>query len=540
MTTATTSNPFPGTEAVFHDEQNMETVTPWSHQQRLMEECLRLHDEGVRRICMSSATGSGKSLVMAMLVKHFLDQEKRVSLYTNRRLLLDQSAKNFLGFDIEHGVRAAGHTDLRWMPFQISSIQTEVVRLASPEKYKGWTLHDADFVLLDEAHCNSGPEIRKILAQHVAAGATVCGVTATPIDLGQLYDRLVLGCTMQEGRDCGALVSAEVFGPDEPDMRALKKLPGLGEDLSENQARKVMMNPTIFGRVWEWWQRLNPQRKSTVGFAPGRGESLQFAQEFYRQGVKAAHIDSDYAWVNGEMYERDEDARRQILEDYEKGLITVLWNRFVLREGIDLKRTEHIILATVFGAVQPYLQALGRGMRGSPATGKTKLRVQDHGGNFWRHGSPNVDREWRLEYTSAIISGLREEFLRSHPEKIPVRCPQCAQIIAGRECPCGFVPKNKLYPRHVVQIDGTLKMLGQVPWKARAIDTRPGAEANWIKMYWQAMKSEKWNPTFREAMGYYQAKNQWLYPSKDWKFMPIEPVDSFRAVKSVPQERLRR
>lgn len=508
--------------------------TPWTHQARSVEQVLDAIHNGARRICLTSPTGTGKSRMMRMLVERYLESDLKVIIYTNRKMLLEQTSTVFGGIDF--GVRAAGHTDERWKDLQISSIQTEISRLKNPDKYRGWKLHQADLVIVDEAHVQIGAEVRDILTRHVEDGSPIVGFTATPIDLGQVYDQLIVGCTMSEGRACGALVPAWIYGPDEPDLRRMGvKLKG--SEFTEGQAKKALMTTTIFGRVWEWWNRLNPDHGPTIGFAPGVPESLYFAQEFWRRGVSSAHIDGTEVWINGERQYTSQSARDDILAAHREGRIKVIWNRFVMREGIDMPWATHLILATIFGSLSGFLQTAGRGLRSSP--GKMLCRIQDHGGNWWRHGSPNADREWFLDYTDAMINGLREEMLRkAGAAKEPVRCPECALILSSRVCQCGYQSNRQTWPRPVVQLDGSLKQIDATLYRKRSIDTRDGAKENWIKCYWRAFKSKN-GMNFRSAMALYQAENSWQYPDPNWPFMPIETVDFFRKVSEVPRSRLR-
>lgn len=511
----------------------------WEHQSRTALAVHAAIDNGAKRICVQSPTGTGKSVIMGLLAKAYLNEDRKVVCYTNRRQLLDQTTRNFGGFDLDHGIRAAGHEDERWKDFQISSIQTEVSRLKKPERHRGWELHRAELILIDEAHVNLGPEVRDIIARHIEMGGVVVGFTATPVDMAQVYDQLIVGCTVEEGRKCGALVPAVCYGPDEPDLRQMGiKL--AADDYSENQQKKAMMTPTLFGRVFEWWNRLNPSHKPTIGFAPGVAESLWLAQEFWKRGISAAHIDGSEVWMDNNRSYTSQEARDDILAAHKEGRIKVIFNRFVLREGIDMPWAEVGILATIYGSVSSYLQSVGRLLRASPSTGKTRALIIDHGGNWHRFGDPNADREWYLEYTSSMINGMREEELRKlGPGKEPVRCPWCAMILQNRVCECGFTSMRQTWPRPVVQVNGTLKELNGSLFRKRAIDTRSGARENWIKMYYRAFNSKN-RMTFRQAIACYQSENQFQYPDHSWPFMPFETIDLFRRVADVPRERLRK
>jgi superfamily II DNA or RNA helicase len=501
----------------------------WPHQIKAVADTLAAIAEGKRRLVITSPTGGGKTRIAQRLIEGWLDEGLRVALYTNRKLLIEQLARVLDKAGLAYGVRAAGHKVDLGHPLQICSIQTEHTRR------RKWDRFPAQRVIVDECHLQTGPAAQRIFAAHAADGAAVIGLTATPLGLGAMYDHLIIAGTNGELQACGALVPVIHYGPDEPDLRALKKLRE-GEDLTARQQRQVMMTPTLFGRVVDWYRRLNPDGKPTILFAPGVPESLWFAQEFSKAGIPAAHIDGEEVWFNGRFYESDEAARREVLEESRCGGIKALCNRFVLREGIDAPWLCHGIFACAFGSLQSYLQSGGRLLRAHP--GIQAVTVQDHGGNWWRHGSLNADREWHLDYTPEIVAGLRADRFRQRQETEPCRCPQCACIlICGRCSGCGLEVKRHLRARPVVMADGTLKELRGDIYKPRRVTRRPDAAQVWEKMYWRA-RSEKWNATFNQAAVIFARENNWAWPPRDLPLMPTDPLDWYRLVKDVPRERL--
>lgn len=515
-------------------------MTPWPHQLRGVEDIVAATMRGIRRILLQSPTGGGKSLMMQFLAKLYLEKGGKVILYSNRKMMVDQLSAGLSEAGIYHGVRAAGYEDEREHAFQVSSIQTEHSRVT---KRKTWELHAAELVLVDEAHIQTGNTARELLRAHYDQGATIVGCTATPLGLAGLYDELVLAGTMAELRACGALVPAVHFGADEPDLKAFKKLQE-GQDPSASQQKKAIMTPTIFGRVWEWYQRLNPQRKPCVLFGPGVDESLWFAQQFHAKGVRAAHLDGNDVWVDGNWFKSDQEVRKLMKDNHQAGEVKVVCNRYVLREGVDWPWIEHIILAFVAGSLQTFLQTCGRGLRGCPSTGKKELIIQDHGGAWWRHGSINVDRHWELEYTDEIAYGLRAERLRAKKNPHPFRCPQCGRIWSiGTKClpawgGCGFELGRQRMARPVVSIEGELKELSGDIFKPRRISRDSRGPAIWERMYWRS-RTGKGERSFRAAMALFAYENNWSWPDPNWPFMPIDEKDVFKLVVDVPRERLR-
>ncbi len=521
--------------------------TLWPHQERGIKEVMDALFADKRRVILTSPTGGGKSVIMQQLATEFYERGHKVSLYSNRRMLIEQLSAGFHDAGIRHGVRAAGWEDNRDHPVQISSVQTESSRVL---KRKSWNLHDSKLVLVDEGHLQKDGKALELFNRHHDAGAGVVWVTATPIEMQDVKaDVLVVAGTNSELRGCGALVPANQYGPDEPDLRKFKALQqrlAAGVNPSEALAAQAMMNPTIMARVWEWFKKLNPLHLPTLLFAPGVKESIWFAEKFNAQGVRAAHIDGEDIWLDGELHPSDSELRAHVLAESKAGRIVVLCNRFVLREGIDCPWLRHGIFATIFGSKKSYLQSGGRLLRADndPVTcdrwgPKDFATIQDHGGNWWRHGSLNADQEWDLDTTESSAVGLRQERIRKGKEPEPFRCPQCGRIwVAGRQCQCGLMLDSRKKSRPVVSTDGTLSpMVGDI-FKPHRVCKASNGEALWEKMYYRS-KTEKGERTFRAAMALFAQENYWGWPDPNWRFMPKHERDLFRLVKDVPPERLR-
>lgn len=507
----------------------------WPHQLRAVEQTLAAIAAGERTICLTSPTGGGKTRMACDLIEEWTAQGLKTALYTNRKLLVEQTGRVMDMAGIDHGKRAAGwqaDEGVAW-PVQVCSIQTEEARVF---KAGLWQLHDADRVLIDEAHLQKGPVARKIINKHLEAGAAIIGLTATPIDLGDLYDHLLVCGTNSELRECGALVPALHYGPDEPAMsRGIRA--ALGEDLTEKQNVAAIMREGIFGRVMEWFDKLNPARLPTLLFAPGVAESLWFAQQFEREGITAAHIDGSDVYYRGRLHRSNQGLREEVLDASRTGAVVVLCNRFVCREGVDLPHLAHGIFATVFGSLGTYLQAGGRLLRAHP--GIERVTIQDHGGNWWRHGSLNDDRQWNLSYSSGMISGLREDRLRGKKDAEPYLCQECGRVLRGVKCfGCGWIlPIGYKKTRAVVQSDGQLKqMVGDI-YRPRRISQDPNGPKLWQRMYYRSC-TEKGSRSFRAAAALFAQENRWSWPCPTWPLMPKNELDWFRKVADVPREHL--
>lgn len=522
-------------------------MNPWPHQVYAISEVEKAISAGHKRILLVIPTGGGKTFCAAELIKIWREEGHRTALYTNRRLLVTQLSDMLDGFGITHGIRARGHKEELDLDVQICSIQTEQSKGRKAKKMMGeHVVHNCQRVVVDEAHLNASGGMLEIMGQHIKEWAIVLGLTATPIDLGHAYEVLIQAGRTSELRDCGALIPALHFGPDEPDLHAFKKLKKslaqIGADtaeITEGQARDMIMTPTIFGRVWEWFEKLNPDidgRRPSILFAPGVRESLWFCEQFEAKGVRAAHIDGANIWVDGELHRTTQKLRQEVLDGSKEGRIGVLCNRFVLREGIDAPWLAYGIFATVFGSLQTYLQSGGRLLRS--CSGLAHVTVQDHGGNWWRYGSLNADREWLLDRTGVMIQGMRADALREKREDEPFRCPQCAMIcIRGRCVGCGWIAFSPIKSRPVVGTDGELRMMQGDIYRRRTIYARDNGPKRWQSMYYRS-RTDKGSRTFRAAEALFASENNWCWPDKHWPLMPVNEEDRYRLVRDVPFERL--
>lgn len=530
----------------------MPELALWPHQVRGIEEAKKNILAGVRRQCVTSPTGGGKTKMMVETIdwaQHALGW--KTALYTNRRMLTEQMIRMLNEHEVEFGVRASGYDDYErpLKPVQICSSPTENARVFNRRKRavevdgrepqwarEHWKLHDATLVIIDELHMQRGEVIQKLVDEHVEEGAFIVAFTATPLGVSHIADSLVVAGVPSELRDCKAIVPATVYAPDELDTRKIKRTK-TGE-FNYQDIVKHVWTPTIFGRVWDHWKLLNPDAKPALGFAPGVAESLWFAQQYEQRGVKAAHVDGDNLYVDGTTYDSDREARRQVLEEFRRGDIPIIWNRFVFREGIDLPYLYHAILATPFGSLLSYLQTVGRVLRYSPETPDGVI-IQDHGGNWWRHGSPNIDRDWRQWFDKdvRIVTDFQHQQMREKKSPEPIVCPECKAVRSrGSVCPfCGHERKRKV--RIVLQTDGRLKEMSGDIFRPRHIREKPNTQSLWRTMYFRARNSKN-RMTFNQAEGLFYLEN-YYYPPRTLAYMPLQDVDWFMPVRDVPGNSVR-
>jgi superfamily II DNA or RNA helicase len=478
---------------------------------------------GVRRLCITSPTGGGKTRI----VERIVEWGRPTLVLCNRTLLLEQWATGFDDSGLPFGMQASGYAPSVFENCQLGMVQT----IESRWSKRNESLPEAEIVILDEAHNEKGERIFKMLGEYYDRGATIILVTATPVGIGAMADELIVAGKPSELFRLGALVPAQTFAPDEPDLKAFK---GTTKGILQfrDEIKEIMLR-VVFGRVIEHYHKLNPNQAPSILFAPGVDESRWLCEQFNDHGIPWSHIDSKMIILNGCELPATKENRERLLKASQSGETKGISNRFVLREGINAPWLSHGIFACTFGSVSSYIQAGGRLLRAFP--GLRGVTVQDHGGNFWRHDSLNVDREWSLDDTDKSIQEKHDEAYRTKAEPEPIVCPKCAKVRSqGASCPyCGFVHSGRR--RIVVQTDGTLREVKGDVYKPRRVNDSPEAHKTWQQCYYRCKNSGR---TFNQARALFMHETGGTVPGPGFPLMPKFEADWGLKVGDVPASRL--
>jgi len=503
----------------------------WEPQRHGIEQTIRLLREG-RDVCLYGPTGSGKTTQAAELINWATYNGIPAAFYVNRRTLIAQSFDRFESMGMDVGVRAADYEDLDrpTAMVQVCSADTERQRVY---KKKVWSLHDAGLVIIDEIHMNKSGTIRQIIRDYKEMGAHIVLLTATPLGISDLADELVISGTMQEYRDCKAIVMAAVYSITQPDMSKVKRNL-TGEFIMDGQKKKVYTQ-SIIGDVYDVaWKQHNPDGRPTFLYAPGKAESAFTAKYFHDRGVPWAHIDCNEIWLDGKRYTRSRAAWDDLVGRFVDGTVRGISSRFVLREGVDVPCAYQAILATPIGNMTSYVQTVGRVLRYSEET-PDEVVISDLGGNYWRHGSPNANRPWQRWWnmTEEQVSSQIERVRRETGEKEPIRCPECGlERPSGYKCPkCGYECKKGT--RYIRMLDGEVKLVeGNLVKKVRT-QRRSDTEKNWMKLFWAWRNSPNTrDKTMAQLEGFFAHKYH-HHPPRDLPYVPKDPRDWHQRVSTV-------
>lgn len=477
---------------------------------------------------MVAPPGAGKSFIMLRLAEIEAKLGGNTLLLAHRNMLIDQLSRDFRKDGQDFTCLATEYSYQPGKPVTIASLPLLYERCIKREKIP---LPTPTLVLVDEAHLQNGSRFRAAVLGMVNGnivtpgflprGADIVGFTATPtMERQGVYSELLELATYKQLRAENMHQVLRVFSPDEIDTSGLTK--NTNGDFSSKKLEKRAM--VIYGSAIEEYNKLNPERLPALLYGPSVECSRWFCQQFNSAGIKTAHIDGEKIMLphgsNGfEMLRNDGELRNEILERHREGDIKIISNRFVLREAIDMPWVYHGIFATVFGGMSGYLQSVGRLQRFWPEYDYKIL--QCHGGSYWRHGSPNMDRAWELGDTNMKLAERRAEACRRNEQPEGIRCPECGcwRKKSTNECPnCNY--------RHLASVRVVRQLSGKLKRMTGRVFTRT-SETDQVTKLWKRyiFSSGQKGRTVRACVKLFSDRARLLNLKVDWTKLPYGVPD---------------
>ena len=417
------------------------------HQQRAIDLLRASLGKGNRRVVIQGATGFGKTVVAAEIIKGAQAKGNEVIFTAPAVSLIDQTVSAFLAQGVtDIGVMQGNHP----MTNPLAKVQVATVQTLARRD-----LPAASLVIVDEAHIRSDV-IDRMLADR--QDVFFVGLSATPwrAGMGLLWQDLVIPITIGELIEAGYLSQFTVFAPDVPDLTGVKISKG---EYAESGLEAVMGDAKILGNVVGNWLE-HGERRPTLAFCVNRAHAAQVQREFMAHGIAAAYVDGNTDTVEREVINRK----------FRAGEYQVICSVRTMTTGVDLP-VSCIIDAAPTKSEMLHVQKIGRGLRVNPGTEDCK--IFDHAGNSLRLGLVTDIAHDGLDCTKPGAKAER----KPAAERLPKPCPACGVLRSGAICPaCG----HEAQPPRLDHADGELK---QISGKVR-VPTRDEKQAFWSMALW--------------------------------------------------------
>lgn len=319
-------------------------------------------DAGDRATLLVQATGTGKTIVMAMVAADAVRMGGRVLLLAHRGELLEQAADKILkSTGLRCSVEKAEDTSVgTFERVTVGSVQT----LCREMRLRALGRDRFTHILIDEAHHAVSDTYGTVLDWF--GGAKVLGVTATADradrkNLGQVFDSLAFQYDMPAAIRDGWLCPIEAQTvPLRLDISGVSVSNG---DFAAGELG-IALGPYL-PAIAEEMAKAGLRGRHTVAFLPLVATSQKFRDVLNEHGFRAAE-------VNG----KSED-RAEVLADFAAGEYDVLCNSILLTEGWDCPAVDCVVNLRATKSRSLYAQMVGRGTRLSPETGKDHLLLLD-------------------------------------------------------------------------------------------------------------------------------------------------------------------
>lgn len=319
------------------------------YQKQAVKAVLKEWNDGNQKTLLVSATGTGKTIILANIAKQRIQDGDKVLILAHRGELLTQAQEKLeravqLDSVLEKAESHAG-PEANVVVASIQTLYQDNRLLAYPKDHFGT-------VIVDEAHHCMSPTYQKVLSYF--DHANVLGVTATPDrsdakSIGTYFDSMAYEYNISDGIRDGYLSPIRILTlPVDIDLT------GVGIQNGDFMAGDLgnALEPYLETIANEIKNRCSGRK--TVIFMPLVSISQKFCEILQSMGIKAAE-------VNGNSKDR-----AQILKDFEEGKYEVLLNAVLLTEGFDCPDVSCIINLRATRSRALYTQIIGRGLRLAP------------------------------------------------------------------------------------------------------------------------------------------------------------------------------
>ncbi|KAF2193086.1 P-loop containing nucleoside triphosphate hydrolase protein [Zopfia rhizophila CBS 207.26] len=341
-------------------------ITLREYQEECIQSVLSYLQKGHKRLGVSLATGSGKTVIFTHLIDRIspINNATQTLILAHRRELVEQAARHCsLAYpnkhiDIELGNHhASGAADITVASIQ-SIMSGDRLTKFDPSRYK--------LVLVDEAHHIVSAQYLEVLdhfgLRHQAdwnkvSAPALVGVSAT-------FSRF-------DGRKLGAVIDHIVYHRDYVDMieenwlsnvmfttvetkADLSKVgSGANGDFKTGALSRAINTEETNEIVVRAWLARARARKSTLVFCVDLRHVTSLTAKFREYGIEAK-------FVTGDTPKRTRSAR---VDAFRHGDFPVLLNCGVFTEGTDIPNIDCVLLARPTKSRNLLVQMIGRGMR---------------------------------------------------------------------------------------------------------------------------------------------------------------------------------
>jgi superfamily II DNA or RNA helicase len=442
------------------------------HQQKI-EDSLFEKSMQYNSICVQSATGSGKTVIMCSAIARYIKEnpDKIVLVSVHREELIVQTSMTLAAFGIMNQTITAKSKKIQWGFSNVYVGMTQTI-------YARKTDLNVGLMVVDEAH-----EQVHLKTFSFFPNALRWGFTATPVinitrtyfkcnycqevydfqdtccyndqtqkwkssvTMSEQYEEIILGPPIRWLIDNGFLVDEIVF-----DLNFYANLKDI-EDEEEIAIESVKHDDQVLKEYIE-----KAEEKKTMIFTASTKQNTSLVKTFETAGYNIKSYDS----VNNKSSERVD-----IVKWFKETNGAILVSTGTFTTGFDVKEVECIIVNRPTKSLSLWHQIIGRGARVSDIIFKENFIVIDLGGNSLRLGKWSDDVDWKHIFFNGLVKPKKKK-------EALIQCDKCEYNwigVQGDSCPdCNHsnVNQNPMSYRErkeqeLATLNGTTKNEAKIP-----------------------------------------------------------------------------
>lgn len=350
-------------------------------------------------VMVQMPTGTGKTYVMAAVVKWFLDTYSKgeVWLIAHRKELVEQMERTLDRFALEYGEK---DEELKAkVRIRVLSIQWLTRNIGDLEK-NGFK---PGMIIVDEAHHALATSYQDMFIRNPKA--LKIGMTATPCRMKQasfrtLFSRLITSPSIKDFILHGYLAPCNyvVIGEKSTEQQIVNLLTDRSGDgdYSVKEMEEKLNVTDVIRRLYNSVVKYAYGKKGIV-YAINIDHAKAIAEYYNALGIKAVALDSKTA----------AKTRKKAVEAFREGELECLVNVNLFDEGFDCPDVEYIQMARPTLSLAKYLQMVERGLRINKKDPKKVCMIIDNVGNYRKFGLPDRYRDWNAMF-EGMMSGRCE------------------------------------------------------------------------------------------------------------------------------------
>ena len=416
------------------------TVVPRDYQEEAVDAAFNHWLTSNAPMLLVMATGSGKSIVIALLIQQALakDSKARVLVLTHVKELVEQDYNEMINLwpDAPAGVNCAGlkkrSTDAQIIFGSIQSVWNHCEEIGQ-----------FDYIVVDEAHRiphKDNGNYRKLITLLSQRKNTlkVIGLTATPFRLDggwlhigeeRLFEEIIYDYSVDRGITEGWL-SPLVSKRTQFQINISGVRKRAGEYRTDDLDRLVNSSENTDTALTEIIEQ-GANRRSWLIYCVSVAHANSVAEKLRQKGIVAQAITEKTPAKDRDKY----------IKEFRAGSIKCIVNVSVLTTGFNNPRVDLIAMLRPTLSTALYLQICGRGLRKSE--GKENCQILDFVENIRRHG--------RVDDPEIIIHGAKgADDTQETPQYLAKACPACLHYSPIKALTCSFCDKPFARERKII------------------------------------------------------------------------------------------